>query len=155
TSVSTEYTSVPVKSGNATVCRVNATYTFYAQDGSSLSTQVASESFDSGDKATPKAMSVAFRIALLQAFALPTDEADPDSYTYVRVVILQYANTGRLGTPRRQPSDTTPLQHAWEPETGEMLSEKQSKMIHRHATNLELDHDDQVRGYSHVVGRNV
>ena len=39
---------------------------------------------DSGDKATPKAMSVAFRIALLQALALPTDEPDPDSYAYER-----------------------------------------------------------------------
>ena len=29
-------------------------------------------------------MSVAFRTALLQALALPTDEADPDSQTYVR-----------------------------------------------------------------------
>lgn len=155
TSVSTEYTSVPVKSGNATVCRVNATYTFYAQDGSSLSTQVASETFDSGDKATPKAMSVAFRIALLQAFALPTDEADPDSYTYERVGSPQNANTGGSGAPWRQPTDTNPWEQAGETETGEMLSEKQSKMIHRLANKLELDHDDQVRGYSHVVGRDV
>ena len=29
-------------------------------------------------------MSVAFRIALLQALALPTDEPDPDSYSYER-----------------------------------------------------------------------
>lgn len=40
------------------------------------------EAFDSGDKATAKAMSVAYRTALLQALTLPTDEPDPDSETY-------------------------------------------------------------------------
>ncbi len=39
---------------------------------------------DGGDKATAKAMSVAFRIALLQALALPTSEPDPDSSSYER-----------------------------------------------------------------------
>jgi hypothetical protein len=39
---------------------------------------------DSGDKAAPKAMSVAYRIALLQALNLPTDDADPDSQSYER-----------------------------------------------------------------------
>lgn len=59
-------------------------YTFTAADGSSLSATVAGEAMDSGDKATPKAMSVAFRTALLQALCLPTDEPDPDSHTYER-----------------------------------------------------------------------
>lgn len=68
----------------ATACRVLVTYTFYAGDGSSIDTRVAAEAWDAGDKAAPKAMSVAFRTALLQALALPTDEADPDSQTYER-----------------------------------------------------------------------
>jgi hypothetical protein len=38
--------------------------------------------FDSGDKATAKAVSVAYRTALLQALQLPTDEPDPDSDVY-------------------------------------------------------------------------
>ena len=61
-----------------------AEYTFTAADGSSLSCSVLGEAMDSGDKATPKAMSVAFRTALLQALALPTDEPDPDASTYER-----------------------------------------------------------------------
>ena len=68
----------------ATACRVLVTYTFYASDGSSIDSRVAAEAWDAGDKAAPKAMSVAFRTALLQALALPTDEADPDSQTYTR-----------------------------------------------------------------------
>jgi hypothetical protein len=64
--------------------RINVTYTFYAPDGTSIATTVAAESMDSGDKATAKAMSVAFRTCLLQTLCLPTDESDPDADTYVR-----------------------------------------------------------------------
>jgi hypothetical protein len=42
---------------------------------------------DSGDKATAKAMSVAYRTALLQVLCLPTDEPDPDSHTYERAPV--------------------------------------------------------------------
>lgn len=51
---------------------------------SSESVLVPGESMDSGDKATAKAMSVAMRIALLQSFALPTTDPDPDAYAYQR-----------------------------------------------------------------------
>ena len=64
--------------------RVLVTYTFHGPAGDSLPAQAAGEAFDAGDKATPKAMSVAFRTALLQALALPTDEPDPDAQTYER-----------------------------------------------------------------------
>lgn len=64
--------------------RVVVRYTFHALDGSAITCSAAGEAFDSGDKATPKAMSVAFRTALLQALCLPTDEPDPDSQTYER-----------------------------------------------------------------------
>ncbi len=64
--------------------RLTVEYTFHGPSGDSLTTCVVSEAMDSGDKATAKAMSVAFRIALLQALALPTDEADPDHDTYER-----------------------------------------------------------------------
>lgn len=59
-------------------------YTFVGPRGDSLSAEAAGEAMDAGDKATPKAMSVAMRTALLQTFALPTDEPDPDSYSYDR-----------------------------------------------------------------------
>lgn len=81
-------TYMPVTTTNnkaASACRVVVAYTFHALDGSSLSVKVAGEAWDHGDKATPKAMSVAFRTALLQALALPTDEPDPDSQTYEQV----------------------------------------------------------------------
>lgn len=58
---------------------VQVRYTFVsAEDGSTYEVEVPGEAFDSGDKATSKAMSVAYRIALIQTFALPTDSPDPD-----------------------------------------------------------------------------
>lgn len=61
---------------------VRVRYTFHGPDGDTLSGEVAAESFDSGDKATAKAMSVAYRTFLLQALCLPTDDPDPDQDTY-------------------------------------------------------------------------
>lgn len=62
---------------------VRVRYTFrHIEDGSEVSATVIGAAGDSGDKATPKAMSVALRTALLQTLMLPTDEPDPDSYTY-------------------------------------------------------------------------
>lgn len=51
-------------------------------NGAPVTGVVAAEAFDSGDKATAKAMSVALRTFLLQLLCLPTDEPDPDSYSY-------------------------------------------------------------------------
>lgn len=64
--------------------RVQVVYRFYGPGGDWIDAEVPGESMDSGDKATPKAMSVAYRIALLQALNLPTDERDPDEDSYER-----------------------------------------------------------------------
>ena len=68
----------------ATSIDVIVDYTFTGPEGDTFTAQVAAESFDLGDKATAKAMSVAYRTCLLQTFALPTDDADPDAETYER-----------------------------------------------------------------------
>ena len=60
------------------ICKVR--YTFYAQDGSNISAVVIGEGMDSGDKATNKAMSIAFKYACFQVFCIPTEEmVDPDA----------------------------------------------------------------------------
>ena len=60
------------------ICKVK--YTFYAEDGSSISATVIGEGMDSGDKATNKAMSIAFKYACFQVFCIPTEEmVDPDA----------------------------------------------------------------------------
>lgn len=58
-------------------------YTFYAEDGSSVSATVLGEAMDSGDKASNKCMSVAYKYACFQILSIPTEEttADPDDET--------------------------------------------------------------------------
>jgi hypothetical protein len=78
--------NVTVGRNNTTMRSVTVTveYQFVGPDGDSLVAVSVGEAMDSGDKATPKAMSVALRTCLLQALMLPTDEPDPDSYSYDR-----------------------------------------------------------------------
>lgn len=64
--------------------KVKVTYTFVGPEGDSIKATVVGEAMDSGDKATAKAMSVAFRTALLQSLCLPTDDIDPDAQSYER-----------------------------------------------------------------------
>lgn len=68
--------------------RVVVEYKFTHESGGAITATVPGEAMDSGDKATAKAMSVAFRTALLQALCLPTDEPDPDSHSYERAAVL-------------------------------------------------------------------
>ena len=80
-----EYNQIEVGQNKSLMghARIEVRYSF--TDGTdTIATVVAGEAMDSGDKATAKAMSVAFRTALLQTFCLPTDEKDPDEDTYVR-----------------------------------------------------------------------
>ena len=53
---------------------VRVKYTFYAEDGSCVVATVCGEGMDSGDKATNKAMSAAFKYACFQLFCIPTEE---------------------------------------------------------------------------------
>jgi hypothetical protein len=81
-------TSTQVEVGkNRTLMRevsLLVTFTAWGPDGDSIDVQVAAESMDSGDKATAKAHSVAYRTALLQLLCIPTDEPDPDATSYER-----------------------------------------------------------------------
>jgi hypothetical protein len=65
-------------------CTVTVTYRFYGPAGDFIEAEVPGESMDVGDKGAPKAMSVAYRIALLQSLCIPTDEPEPDASTYER-----------------------------------------------------------------------
>lgn len=65
-------------------CALTVRYRFYGPAGDSLDAVASAEAMDSGDKATSKAMSVAYRTALLQALCIPTDEPDPDASSYER-----------------------------------------------------------------------
>lgn len=70
------------KGGSLLYSLLRMRYTFYAEDGSSVSAVVVGEGMDSGDKASNKAMSVAMKYAMFQVFCIPTEEMqDPDADT--------------------------------------------------------------------------
>jgi hypothetical protein len=83
-----EYRNAQTSTGKAArEVTVSATYRFYGPAGDYIEAVVPGESLDSGDKGTAKAMSVAYRIVLLQSLCIPTDDRDPDQDSYERVAV--------------------------------------------------------------------
>lgn len=72
------------KSGNTLLYSiVKIRFTFYAEDGSNVQAVTIGEGMDSGDKATNKAMAIAFKYAAFQVFCIPTKEmVDPDGESH-------------------------------------------------------------------------
>lgn len=75
-----EREALPTKSGGTQFSvRVLVRHTFRAVDGSTVVATTLGEAMDSGDKASNKAMSAAFKYALTESFAIPTKESDRDT----------------------------------------------------------------------------
>lgn len=72
------------KGGNLFYVVVEAEFDFVsAEDGSKHTVKTFGEAMDSGDKATNKAMSAAYKYAAFQAFAIPTEgDNDADAHTH-------------------------------------------------------------------------
>jgi hypothetical protein len=138
TVVDSTYESVQVGQNRTNMghARVTVRYTFHATDGSSISATVSAESMDSGDKATAKAMSVAYRTALLQTLCLPTDDVDPDAETYVRSEPAPRTQTRSAPAERTAPADKP----ADKPNrTAPLRSDAQAKLIGDLLTQTECD----------------
>lgn len=105
--------------GNAliySVCEIK--YTFFAEDGTSFTAIVVGEGMDSGDKATNKAMAIAFKYVCFQVFCIPTEEmTDPDGDSHdlkpqnppQQAKLTGNENSKPKDTPKNdsvQPSDT-------------------------------------------------
>lgn len=72
-------------------------YRFVAEDGSFVETDAEGEGMDSGDKSSNKAMAVAHKYALLQAFCIPTEDMpDPDAEVHT-------LGAGETGQAQNQP----------------------------------------------------
>ncbi len=60
------------------ICKIR--FTFFAEDGSNVTAIIIGEALDTGDKATNKAMAIAYKYACFQVFCIPTEDMiDPDS----------------------------------------------------------------------------
>jgi hypothetical protein len=65
-----------------TVVEVEYVFTSAADGSTHTVGPIPGEGMDAGDKSTAKAMSVAMRTMLLQVFAIPTEDRDPDHDVY-------------------------------------------------------------------------
>lgn len=73
---------------------VKAEFDFVAtEDGSKHTVVTYGEAMDSGDKATNKAMSIAYKYAAFQAFCIPTEETAVDADSEVHHVAQQTADS--------------------------------------------------------------
>jgi hypothetical protein len=123
--------------------RVVVEYTFTAaEDGSAVTASAAGEAFDSGDKATPKAMSVALRTALLQSLMLPTNDPDPDAMTYERAPDMDPVILARIA-----------VANAWKKHRGELDTDAVAKdyMTHSQGQLFANATADQLRAYASTI----
>lgn len=71
-----------LKGGELRYSLLKIAFSFYAPDGSHVDAVTLGEGMDSGDKASNKAMAIAYKYALFQVFCIPTEEmTDPDAET--------------------------------------------------------------------------
>lgn len=87
------------KSGSNLIYRVlKIKYRFCTVDGSTVESTMIGEGMDSGDKACNKAMSIAHKYALLQAFCIPTeDQKDSDYETHdVKHAVISDKQKGQV-----------------------------------------------------------
>jgi len=98
-------------------------YHFAAEDGSEICVTVIGEGMDSGDKASNKAMAIAFKYACLQTFCIPTEDMpDPD------------ANTPEKITPKAK--TTPPAQKPLPPKNGKPTPQDELTCLKSEAWNL-------------------
>lgn len=140
--ISNEYETVTIGERRTQMgyARLVVRYVFAAPDGSSIEVIVPAEAMDSGDKATAKAMSVAYRTALLQTLCLPTDESDPDADTYERTAPIPDAPS--VVRERTQGSQTSAPKRVQTGSAVKKISDGQVTLI---GTLLEqVEADDQL-----------
>lgn len=93
---------------------LTVTFTVWGPDGDTLTVQVSAEAMDSGDKATSKAHSVAFRTALLQLLCIPTDEPDPDATVYERAAPARSVATAKRAVLELVAGDKAAAHTVWD-----------------------------------------
>lgn len=112
---------------------IKVLYTFYAEDGSSVSVgPIPAEGLDSGDKATNKALSAALKYALIQTFSIPTEdmaEADLDSPE------LKSATNSHLTGTINLPNMATTLQQKNQTQGGNTVMSPEALLVAAQAQN--------------------
>ena len=123
-SVDYDQVEVGTRGARMTSCRMVIAWRFYGPEGDHLEAVTAAEAFDSGDKATAKAHSVAYRTCLLQLLCIPTDEPDPDTHSYElapaapAMQVIGKTDADRLVALMKAAADPDEIKKAWHTKFG-------------------------------------
>ena len=90
------------------VCKIK--FNFYAEDGSTVESVIVGEGLDTGDKATNKAMAIAYKYACFQVFCIPTEEmVDPDAECTEKELVNRSSNgKQRASSGKKEPEPVAP-----------------------------------------------
>lgn len=120
--------------GNLLYTILRIKWTIWAEDGSSVTTETVGEAMDSGDKSCNKAMSAAYKYALMQVFCIPTEEPKDTEHETHEV----------KPKPIVRPAPVTPSVPQSVTATGNprgTISDAQLKAIHAVASQLGIDEE--------------
>lgn len=118
--------------GNLIYTIVTCKFTFYAEDGTNVSSTLEGEAMDSGDKSTNKAMSTALKYALMQMFLIPTEEQLDTEYKSPEV-------KGKNTEPKKQTAINTKVDPKYIVEAEKMLN------------NSEVFSDEEIKSYMNII----
>lgn len=83
------------------VCKVK--YDIFAEDGSRITSIIYGEGMDMGDKATNKAMAIAYKYLCFQVFCIPTEEmTDPDAESLEGEIENQTPTNKKQNVPKNE-----------------------------------------------------
>ena len=130
---------VTTKGGELRYSLLKIAFRFYTTDGSFVEAVTLGEGMDSGDKASNKAMAIAYKYALFQVFCIPTEEmTDPDGESYE--------------TNHEQPKPEQPKPQS---KPTENLSETPTSYIMRECSNIGMDTQELSRVRAALVEANI
>ena len=116
-------------------------FRFYTTDGSFVEAVTLGEGMDSGDKASNKAMAIAYKYALFQVFCIPTEEmTDPDGESY---------------ETKHEPQQKKAEQPKPQSKPSENLSETPTNYIMRECGNIGMDMQELGRVRAALVEANI
>lgn len=134
----TRETKVTAKGGELRYSLLRIAFRFYATDGSFVEAVTLGEGMDSGDKASNKAMAIAYKYALFQVFCIPTEEmTDPDGESY------ETKHEAKHEQPKPQPKNA------------ENPAETPTNYIMRECSNIGMDMQELGRVRAALVEANI
>lgn len=129
---------VTAKGGELRYSLLKIAFRFYATDGSFVEAVTLGEGMDSGDKASNKAMAIAYKYALFQVFCIPTEEmTDPDGESY------ETKHEAKHEQPKPQPKNA------------ENPAETPTNYIMRECRNIGMDMQELGRVRAALVEANI